>query len=131
MGIFFKKKNAFIKNEKIYVGRESVCMGDDVTAPNMSSFILTDDSGIFMNHISKYLPYIAADRTFTWKGYKGRFETGSDKRRYPDGICVLENKSSAQLFSITVDRNHNILDFQMNDNWYEIMKEWPYLYLKR
>lgn len=130
MGIFNKKKNDFIKSGKIYVGRESVCMADDVNAPNMSFFILTDELETFKNNICKCLPYIAADKIFIWNGYKGFFEH-EKFNKYPDGICVFGNKDSIQLFSITVDRSHRVLDFQINDNWYEIMKEYPYLYLKR
>ena len=134
MKLFNKQKNEFIKSQKIYVGRESVCMADDVNAPNMSFFIFTDDLETFKNHISKFLPFIREDRSFTWNGYKGCFEQTKFNKffnKYPDGVCVYNNKNSTQLFSITIDRNHNILDFQINDNWYEIIREYPYLYLKR
>lgn len=125
------------KNEKVYVGRESVCMGDDVNAPNMLLFTFTNDLEIFKNNICKCLPYIVGDRVYTWNGYKGCFKQKKLKKffykRYDD-VCdvdVYDNKNSTKLFSITIDKNHNILDFQINDNWYEIIKEYPYLYLKR
>lgn len=132
--IFNKKKNDFIKSGKVFVGRESVCMGDDVNAPNMSSFILTDNIETFKDNICGCLPYIAADRSYTWNGHKGCFEQtkfGRSFSAYPEGVCVFGSKDAAQLFSITIDRNHNILDFEIDGNWHEIIKEYPYLYLKR
>lgn len=122
------------KNEKVYVGRESVCMADDVNAPNMSFFTFTNDLEIFKNNICKCLPYIGGDRIYTWNGYKGCFtQTKFNKffYRHSDGVCVYDNKNSTKLFSITIDKDHNILDFQINDNWYETIKEYPYLYLKQ
>ncbi|MCI8759984.1 MAG: hypothetical protein HFJ34_02505 [Clostridia bacterium] len=127
MRIFNKKKNDIIKSENIYIGRDSVCMADDVTAPNMSSFILTDNLEIFKNNICKCLPYIAADEIFIWNGSKGFFEQRS---KNPNDICVHKNKDSTPLFSITINmQHHNVLDFQIKDNWYEIIKEYPYLFL--
>ena len=51
---------------KVYMGRSSMCMGDDVNAPNPDTFILPDTLEGFVSIVDLMLPF------YDWDCYFGK-----------------------------------------------------------
>ena len=109
---------------KVYMGRSSMCMGDDVNAPNPDTFILPDTLAEFVNIVYDKLPF------GRWDCYLGKYiKTDSPGSGLEDGILVWKIKSGerAPIVARCYDENGKVL-IKYDDNWHEEIANYPYLY---
>lgn len=109
---------------KVYMGRSSMCMGDDVNAPNPDTFILPDTLAEFVNIVHDKLPF------GRWDCYLGKYiKTDSPDSGLEDGILVWKIKSGerAPIVSRCYDENGKVI-IKHDDNWHEEIVNYPYLY---
>lgn len=82
---------------KVYVGRRSMCAGDDMKAPNMKSFYLPDNLDEFAAKLDRILPF---DGWTCYSGYaiknvKGEEDgivVGGEKRQPRRDFCVRQKR---------------------------------------
>ncbi|WP_373731934.1 hypothetical protein [Bacteroides heparinolyticus] len=116
-----------MENEKIkvYVGRRSMCAGDDMNVPNMKCLYLPDSLEKLAADLNKILPF---DKWTCYLGYPVKNITGEE-----DGIIVAGKKDNRALIS-TVDGsdtdacNEKNINVKYDENWHDIIKENPYLF---
>lgn len=110
---------------KVYVGRRSMCAGDDMNAPNMKSFYLPDSLDEFAAKLNKILPF---DQWTCYLGYPIKNITGEE-----DGIIVGGRKDSSILISAvdgsdTGACNEKYTIVKHAENWHDLIKANPYLF---
>ena len=121
MRLFRKRKNK--TSPKIYIGRRSLCMGDDCKAPNMFSVTLSENSEDVLSGICKGLPSGSS-----WVCYLGK----PDKSRSEeDGIVVCYSISEEVLIKINNNNRSGKPEIEVAENWFERMKAHPYIYCDR
>ena len=106
---------------KVYVGRKSMSMGDDVNAPNMFTFRLTDDPDDVVDRMfSRGLPSYTS-----WTGYLGKpGHSSSDE----DGVQVTKRSSDEVLFEIHEGKNGGKPTYEFTKGWYQKIVAHPYIY---
>ena len=106
---------------KVYVGRRSMCAGDDMNVPNMKTFFLPDTLDAFAAKLHKLLPFD------TWTCYLGHpAQNVADEE---DGILVGSRRGSGILIMAVEPGDAgacNIVKYAAN--WQDLIKEHPYLY---
>ncbi|MCF0112061.1 MAG: hypothetical protein HUJ58_09190 [Erysipelotrichaceae bacterium] len=106
---------------KVYVGRRSMSMGDDITCPNMFCFYLSDDPAEVIDRMYGHgLPIYTS-----WKGYPGRRSSSSCDE---DGIQVAGKISDDILFEILESKDPHNPTYTFSENWYRKIKAHPYIY---
>lgn len=109
---------------KVYMSRSSMCMADDVNAPNPGTFILPDTLEEFVNIVEDKLPF------GRWDCYFGKYiKTDSKDSRLEDGIMVLEIdlKHKAPIIARCYNEDGKVI-IKHDDNWHEEIVNYPYLY---
>ncbi len=110
---------------KVYVGRRSMCAGDDMNAPNMKYFYLPDSLEELAATLSRLLPF---DK---WTCYLGHPISNIEGEE--DGIIVGSEKDSPILIS-TVDSDdtnacrEDHIKIKYAENWHDLIKTNPYLF---
>ena len=109
---------------KVYMSRSSMCMADDVNAPNPGTFILPNTLEGFVSIVDLILPF------YDWDCYLGKYiKTDSPDSGLEDGILVWKIKSgeSAPIVTRYYDENGKVI-IKHDDNWHEEIVNYPYLY---
>lgn len=114
-------ENEFVK---VYVGRRSMCAGDDMNVPNMATLYLTDNLDEFIVRMNKILPFSE------WQCYLGYCEKSSTDE---DGIMVSQKMGQQLLISVSYDNSitthtNEQLIVKYDNTWYERIKKHPYLF---
>ncbi|WP_373720999.1 hypothetical protein [Bacteroides heparinolyticus] len=116
-----------MENEKIkvYVGRRSMCAGDDMNVPNMKHFYLPDSLEKLVENLNRILPF---DKWTCYLGYPIKNITGEE-----DGIIVVGKKDSHILIEAVdsgdtdaCSKKH--INMKYAENWYDLIKANPYLF---
>ncbi len=83
-----EKYLGWFRMKTIIATRDSVCMGDDVTAPNMKEIICKDDEMLsqFMEKVSMYIPHVVG-RT-NWTVTKCRSENEINYKELAKVECI-------------------------------------------
>lgn len=109
---------------KVYVGRRSMCAGDDMNAPNMKNFYLPDTLDELVATLNKILPFA------TYECYLGYPTTNISSEE--DGIMVSSQKDSHIILSRVENSDKAVGDdrytIEYVENWQELIKANPYLY---
>ena len=109
---------------KVYMSRSSMCMADDVNAPNPGTFILPDTLEGFVSIVDLILPF------YDWDCYLGKYiKTDSPDSGLEDGIMVLgiNLKYEAPIIARCYNEDGNVI-IKHDDNWHEEIVNYPYLY---
>ena len=109
---------------KVYMSRSSVCMADDVNAPNPGTFILPDTLEKFVSIVDLILPFS------DWDCYFGNYiKTDSPNSGLEDGIMVLGINPKYELPIVARCYNEDgKVIIKHDDNWHEEIVNYPYLY---
>lgn len=109
---------------KVYMGRSSMCMGDDVNAPNPDTFILPDTLEKFVSIVDDKLPFRR------WDCYLGKYEKiDPPDSGLEDGILVWKIESGERAPIVARCYNDKGEVFIKHDpNWHEIIANYPYVY---
>lgn len=107
---------------KVYVGRRSVCAGDDMNAPNMKHFYLPDSLEELVATLNRILPF---DEWTCYLGYPIKNITGEE-----DGIIVGLGRDNRILIAAVDSSDTNACSEKLKyaENWYDLIKENPYLF---
>ena len=109
---------------KVYMSRSSMCMADDVNAPNPGTFILPDTLEGFVSIVDLMLPF------YDWDCYLGKYiKTNSPDSGLEDGIMVfgIDPKHEVPIVARCYNENGKVL-IKHDDNWHEEIANYPYLY---
>lgn len=107
---------------KVYVGRRSMCAGDDMNAPNMKSFRLPDSLEAFAAALDRILPF---DRWTCYLGYPVQNVSGEE-----DGVMVSGRQDSRILLSVADgrDTSDRLTILAHAENWHALVQANPYLF---
>ena len=109
---------------KVYMSRSSVCMADDVNAPNPDTFILPDTLEKFVSIVDLMLPF------YDWDCYLGKYiKTDAKDSGLEDGIMVLgiNPKYEVPIVARCYNEDGKVI-IKHDDNWHEEIVNHPYLY---
>lgn len=106
---------------KVYVGRRSMCAGDDMNVPNMRHFHLPDGLDEFAAKLDSVLPF---DQWTCYLGYPMERVSGEE-----DGIMVVGRRDDLALISAESDaRDGKCTIVRHAENWHDLVKAHPYLF---
>lgn len=111
---------------KVYVGRRSMCAGDDMKAPNMKSFYLPDNLDEFAAKLDRILPF---DGRTCYSGYAIKNVKGEE-----DGIVVGGKNDSRVVISVSdksdtdAGSEKHLLISEYAENWHDLITASPYLF---
>lgn len=108
---------------KIYGGRRSVCMADDVLAPNPFTFYLPDHELSIQELIDIPVYYLPE-----WTCYLGEYSM--DNIDVEDGILVEGKINNHAIVSVRRDEHGRLVVVDYVHDWWELIKEHPYLYFE-